>query len=176
MTRLRHPLPPVHQADRRRLLGWVSAGTLLVLAACQTPPPAADPQTQRATALKNLGFKRTDEGWEFDISGKLLFDTASDALDADSQASASRIGLALAQLGIAHLRVEGHTDNVGSAQSNYSLSLRRAEAVARVLAAQGLPLAQIQVRGLGKDRPVVDNDTAEGRLQNRRVAVIVPVQ
>jgi outer membrane protein OmpA-like peptidoglycan-associated protein len=172
VTRLRHPPSPGHQAGRRRLLGWASASTLL-LAACQTTP---DPATRRATALAHLGFHRTDEGWEFDISGKLLFDTASDTLDADSQATASRIGLGLAQLGITHLRVEGHTDNVGSAAANYSLSLRRAEAVARVLAAQGLPMAQIQVRGLGKDRPVVDNDTAEGRLQNRRVAVVVPGQ
>jgi outer membrane protein OmpA-like peptidoglycan-associated protein len=176
LTRLRHPPSPGHRTGRRRLLGWASASTLLLLAACQTAPTAPDAPTRRAAALTQLGFHRSDEGWEFDISGKLLFDTASDTLDADSQATASRIGLGLAQLGITHLRVEGHTDNVGTAAANYSLSLRRAEAVAHVLAAQGLPLAQIHVRGLGKDRPVVDNNSAEGRLQNRRVAVIVPGQ
>ena len=167
-------------AGRRAWLGGV--GAALLLAACQSPvpvtvaapaPPPVDQRAAREAELRRLGFKRTDDGWEFSFPGKLLFETASDALDAESLVMAERISKGLVQLGIDSLRVEGHTDNVGSAQYNQTLSLRRAEAVARALAAGGLPFDQIQVRGLGKDKPIVDNGTPEGRSQNRRVAVVV---
>lgn len=163
---------------RRQFLGFAAISTLVLLEACQSTPPAPtlDAAAQRAVELQQLGFVRTEEGWEYPISGKILFDTASDAMDADSQAVTTRIGSALARLGIDHLRVEGHTDNVGTAGFNQTLSLRRAEAVAHALASQGLPLDGMEVRGWGKDRPVVANDTPAGRLQNRRVAVIVPAQ
>ncbi|WP_295957302.1 OmpA family protein [Rhodoferax sp.] len=171
-------LPRIDSKIRRHLLGSAAIFTLAVLGACQSAPPAPalDPAAQRTAELVRLGFVRTEEGWEYPISGKILFDTASDAMDAESQAVTTSIGSALARLGIDHLRVEGHTDNVGSATFNQTLSLRRAEAVARALASQGLPIDGMEVRGWGKDRPVVANDTPAGRLQNRRVAVIVPAQ
>jgi outer membrane protein OmpA-like peptidoglycan-associated protein len=164
---------------RRQLLMSCACATLL-LAACQTPPPATAPVAtppaaeQREAELQRLGFKRTDEGWEFSFPGKLLFDIDSDALDADNQLAAEKIAKGLQQLGIDSLRIEGHTDNVGPVPHNQALSLKRAEAVARALVAAGLPPARLRVRGLGKDNPVADNGTPEGRLQNRRVAVIVP--
>nr|WP_315188446.1 OmpA family protein [uncultured Albidiferax sp.] len=160
---------------RRLILGSTAALTLGLLVACQSTPPAAPP-LDRATELERLGFVRTEEGWEYPISGKILFDTASDALDSESQAVAGRIGSALSKLGINRLRVEGHTDNVGPAAFNQTLSLRRAEAVAQALVSQGLPKDGMEVRGWGKDRPVVSNDTPDGRMQNRRVSVIVPAQ
>lgn len=140
------------------------------------PAPPSLPTLDRTAELRRLGFTLTDEGWEYPISGKILFDIASDALDTESQAVTARIGSALARLGIDHLRVEGHTDSVGSTAFNQILSLRRADAVAQALAAQGLPLDGMEIRGWGKDRPVVSNDGPAGRMQNRRVAVIVPAQ
>lgn len=172
--RLLASMPP-RGTIHRRAFAATTACALAWLAGCQATP-APTTLLQRSAELELLGFVRTDEGWEYPISGKLLFDTASDTLDPESQAVATRIGSALTRLGIDHLRVEGHTDNVGAAAFNQALSLRRAEAVAQALAAQGLPLKGIEVRGWGKDRPVVANDTPAGRLQNRRVAVIVPAQ
>ncbi|APW40029.1 hypothetical protein RD110_24845 [Rhodoferax koreense] len=165
----------------RRQFALLAGLAVLGLAGCQTPPPAAAPvpidaKAHRVAELKRLGFVQSDDGWEYSFPGKILFDTASDALDPASQTAADRIGEALLKLGVDHLRVEGHTDNVGSAAFNQTLSLRRAEAVARALAAKGLPLNLMEVRGLGKDKPIVDNNTPENRLQNRRVAVIVPNQ
>lgn len=164
---------------RRRLMMSFACATLLLLG-CQSTPPTGGPVTpvptaaQREAELLRLGFKRTDDGWEFSFPGKLLFDTASDALDAENQLAAEKIAKGLQQLGIDSLRIEGHTDNVGPVPFNQSLSLKRAEAVARALVAAGLPPAGLRIRGLGKDNPVADNSTPEGRLQNRRVAVIVP--
>jgi outer membrane protein OmpA-like peptidoglycan-associated protein len=48
--------------------------------------------------------------------------------------------------------------------------------VAQALSRQGIPLARMEIRGLGKEKPIVDNNSADNRSQNRRVAVIVPAQ
>ncbi|HVT45210.1 MAG TPA: OmpA family protein [Thermoanaerobaculia bacterium] len=69
--------------------------------------------------------------------------------------------------------IEGHTDSVGSAESNQALSLRRAEAVRDALAGFGMPSAAITVSGRGEDVPVATNATAAGRQQNRRVELII---
>jgi outer membrane protein OmpA-like peptidoglycan-associated protein len=74
------------------------------------------------------------------------------------------------------LRVDGHTDNVGTIEYNQQLSMRRAEAVARVLLTCGFARDHLDVRGFGKTRPIADNGTALGRAENRRVAIIVTVE
>jgi outer membrane protein OmpA-like peptidoglycan-associated protein len=68
--------------------------------------------------------------------------------------------------------VEGGTDSVGDADYNYQLSERRADAVIQYLAAEHkVPAYKIYLIGLGKDKPVDSNKTAEGRAKNRRVDV-----
>src|SRR5260370_39956357 len=68
------------------------------------------------------------------------------------------------------ITVEGGTDSVGSADYNYGLSERRADAVIQYLASQhSIPAHKIYLVGLGKDKPVEDNKTREGRAKNRRV-------
>ena len=68
----------------------------------------------------------------------------------------------------------GYSDNVGSDEYNLELSKRRAESVANYLMNNiGIGEDQIVVNWYGKDNPVADNDTAEGRAQNRRVEIAV---
>ena len=80
-----------------------------------------------------------------------------------------------AQLGNAKsyiLEVTGGTDSVGSAEYNYDLSQRRADAVVQYLAAKyGVAPHRFYLIGIGKDKEVAPNNTAEGRKQNRRVEV-----
>lgn len=163
------PLPP--PPNRRACLAIVLIATAL-LGACAAPPPV----DARAQALQAMGFRATQAGWEFSLTGKLLFDTDSDQLDAQSQSTADRLGRELGILGVEQVRVEGHTDNVGSAAYNQGLSLRRAQVVANALVKAGLHDAKVDVQGLGKAHPVSDNSNPETRLQNRRVSVIVPAQ
>lgn len=74
----------------------------------------------------------------------------------------------------ARLTVEGHTDDQGSRQSNLDLSLERARRVAAALAAKlGLPDDALAVAGMGPDRPVAPNSTAEGRALNRRIEILL---
>ncbi|HEU4409325.1 MAG TPA: OmpA family protein [Polyangiaceae bacterium] len=71
---------------------------------------------------------------------------------------------------ILRVEVSGHTDNVGPADKNRDLSRRRADAVVAYLAKKkGVPAGKIVAVGLGPDKPVADNNTPEGREQNRRV-------
>src|SRR5580658_7116896 len=80
-----------------------------------------------------------------------------------------------AQLGSAKsyiLEVTGGTDSTGPAQYNYDLSQRRADAVVQYLAAKyGIQAHRFYLIGIGKDKEVASNDTADGRKQNRRVEV-----
>lgn len=74
----------------------------------------------------------------------------------------------------AELTLEGHTDNVGSAEANRKLSQQRAEAVKQVLVQRfGSEAERITAVGQGETEPVADNDTAEGRAENRRVEAVL---
>ncbi len=167
-----------------RVVGVIlSLAFTALLAACQAPPasppapeaPAAPSASERkAAVLRQYGFEPTEGGWELQMSGKLLFDFDSVELNADSHDSVLRMGRALAEVGIDTLRVEGHTDEQGARAYNERLSLRRAQAVARVLADAGLPAARIDTVGLGASRPVVQGTSVASRRENRRVAIIVP--
>ncbi len=67
------------------------------------------------------------------------------------------------------LFIDGHTDNVGSAESNLKLSKDRAESVKKYIVDKGVEGSRITAMGFGMTRPVLPNTTAEGRKKNRRV-------
>jgi len=70
---------------------------------------------------------------------------------------------------IKHLRVQGHTDSVGSAAYNKELSRKRAASVAAALVRAGIPKAFLSSEGFGLEKPIAENTTDEGRAANRRV-------
>jgi outer membrane protein OmpA-like peptidoglycan-associated protein len=71
------------------------------------------------------------------------------------------------------LRIDGHTDAVGSVKYNMDLSLKRAVTVANYLITrEGIDPARIFVRGMGKSAPIADNSTDEGRKLNRRFEIV----
>lgn len=69
--------------------------------------------------------------------------------------------------------IEGHTDDTGAEGYNQQLSQRRAEAVEDFLVAQGIEPGRIRATGRGEAVPVASNDTQAGRLQNRRIEVVI---
>lgn len=74
---------------------------------------------------------------------------------------------------IARISIEGHTDSRGNAWKNKALSERRANAVRRYLIDKGISPHRLTAKGFGADRPIADNDTTQGREQNRRVEFIL---
>lgn len=141
----------------RRQTGRFLAAALLStsLAACVATPPPAAPRP-------------------FEVPSDVLFSTGSATLRPQAQAALTDIvGQIRAVFPNPAIRVIGHTDNVGSDATNDALSLRRAEAVRSWLITNGgLAPAVVSAEGHGKNEPLVPNDTAAGRAQNRRVQLI----
>jgi len=75
------------------------------------------------------------------------------------------------QVPTARLLVEGHTDNVGNAESNRKLSVRRAGQVKDYLVKRGAAASNLETGGQGPDKPIASNETTEGKAQNRRVEI-----
>lgn len=102
----------------------------------------------------------------------ILFDTGSDRIKPESTPTLQEIADMLTQHADLKLTIEGHTDNVGSAASNKSLSEQRAAAVKTYLVSKGIDAARIETAGLGDTKPAAPNTTPEGRQQNRRVELV----
>src|SRR5262249_52090977 len=101
------------------------------------------------------------------------FEFGSTRLTPESQGTLNDVASILAAFPTSTVRVESHTDNVGSVESNLELSLSRSEAVKGMLGGKGVDLSRITTAGLGQENPIASNDTEEGRAQNRRTDIVV---
>lgn len=100
------------------------------------------------------------------------FDTGSDHISASSADVLETIYNLLIQAEDTKLKLEGHTDDTGSSETNYDLSQKRAQAVVTFLRGKGIPQSRFQsVIGKGEDEPVESNSTNSGRAKNRRVVI-----
>jgi len=103
----------------------------------------------------------------------ILFATGKAEVQPESRPVLKEIASVLKQHGDLKILIEGHTDNVGAAASNLSLSDARAAAVKAVLVAEhGVDAARITTKGFGDTKPSAPNATAIGRAQNRRVEIV----
>lgn len=103
----------------------------------------------------------------------ILFATGSDQIRVESKPTLDAIGQMLQAHADLKLSIEGHTDNVGSAPSNQTLSEKRAAAVRQFLVANyQIDASRLTSKGLGSTKPAAPNTTAEGRQQNRRVELV----
>jgi OmpA-OmpF porin, OOP family len=100
------------------------------------------------------------------------FDTNKVTLKEDGQAAVKEIVTLLKSDQELKLSVEGHTDNVGDAKSNKTLSEQRAKAVMQAAVAQGVNASRLSSAGFGAEKPVADNRNEEGRAKNRRVELV----
>ncbi|MCQ2188453.1 MAG: OmpA family protein [Paludibacteraceae bacterium] len=67
----------------------------------------------------------------------------------------------------------GHTDSDCTNEKNLALSVKRAQAVKRVITSKGIDESRIVARGFGETKPIISNRTSLGRSQNRRAEIIV---
>ncbi len=121
-----------------------------------------------------LDTRRETRGLIVNLSD-VLFDFNKASLKPGAREKLSKLaGILLAYPGQYQLEIEGHTDSVGSDDYNQKLSEGRAAAVRDYLSQEGIKSEKIiAVRGLGKNKPVTTNDTAEGRQMNRRVEIVI---
>ena len=107
------------------------------------------------------------------LGSEVLFDTGKFVLKPAATGTLKELAALLAKHSTSTIVIEGHTDSVGSPESNQLLSENRASAVKQWLVANGIPASRITTKGFGSTAPVATNETADGRQKNRRVAVRV---
>ncbi len=104
------------------------------------------------------------------LNGSVHFDTDKAVIKPDSFALLDEVvGVLQKNPQLKLVRVEGHTDNRGTATYNLDLSRRRAAAVLEYLVQHGVSRKRLVSAGYGFERPIADNATALGRAKNRRV-------
>ncbi len=101
------------------------------------------------------------------------FPSSTATLAPDEEAALRSFARAVRRLPRLALSVEGHTDRRGERDLNERLSWLRAQAVAAILIAEGIPAGRISTRGLGSSRPADVGDAPEAWAHNRRVQVLV---
>ncbi|RJQ66400.1 MAG: OmpA family protein [Desulfobacteraceae bacterium] len=104
----------------------------------------------------------------------LRFPVGGASLQQADQELLNKVQRAILTFGAPEVIIEGHTDNTGAPEKNRALSKQRAESVKQFLAQRyTLPLEKIATVGHGDTRPIASNETSEGRVQNRRIDVII---
>ncbi len=103
----------------------------------------------------------------------ILFDFNKANLSAAAKKSLKEFATKMADMPETDITIWGHTDNIGTAEANQSVSQKRANAVKDFLAANGIAAERMLSEGKSFDMPVADNATEEGRAQNRRVEVYI---
>ncbi len=148
--------------------------------AAQSQAAQASAQAAQANAraaalearLKELQAQETERGLLVTL-GDVLFEFGKANLLPTSGSRLDKLADFLRQYPDRKLLIEGHTDSVGSSAANQTLSERRAQSVQQALTMRGVDPSRITTRGYGKDYPVANNGTPEGRALNRRVEVVI---
>jgi OOP family OmpA-OmpF porin len=131
--------------------GTWNAGTK----SCDMPVPVEPPKVEKEvfeTAYKNL-----------------LFDSGKATIKSSSFPSLDKVANVLTKNPAWKLNLVGHTDSQGDDTFNMNLSKARAEAVKQYLTGKGVGSERITATGKGETMPIADNNTAQGRQDNRRV-------
>ncbi|WOD45312.1 OmpA family protein [Hwangdonia lutea] len=137
-----------------------------------------DKQAQKIEEeIPGAQVERVDNGIvvTFDENSGVYFATAKYNINSASQETLNKLANVFKEYPDTNILVVGHTDSVGSDESNMILSKNRAYAVTNYLKGKGLSSGRFTTNWFGESQPMHDNATAEGRAKNRRVNVaIVP--
>lgn len=102
--------------------------------------------------------------------GPIRFKTGTAEIDPVCDPTMQTIADIIREVPGYHVQVDGHTDNVGKAESNQKLSQQRATAVVNYLVSKkGIEAKRLSAKGWGASAPIADNGTETGRAKNRRV-------
>lgn len=162
------------------------AAALLSLHSCKTKKKIAEVPVQQQAAqtttdpeldkikkdLPQDQVERTNAGIKFTFNAEILFPTNSSYLNEDSKKRLSDVIKVIQEKDKNRkILIEGHSDKTGTATYNQWLSEKRAVSVKNYLVGLGIGAEKISTAGLGDTKPIADNKTKEGRLQNRRVEI-----
>ena len=101
----------------------------------------------------------------------IQFEIGSSAIKEGSVVILEKIGQAMQMYPDYNIRVEGHTDDIGTKESNDALSQDRAQSVVTWLIDHNISSERLEAKGFGSSKPLASNNTSEGQLRNRRVEI-----
>lgn len=132
---------------------------------------------ERATAGTGVAVSQTaDNRLKLDIPSDASFDVGRSAIKPGFVPVLNHFATSLNQNPVTTVTIIGHTDSTGSDAINNPLSFNRANAARDYLVSRGVAPQRIATDGRGSREPVADNNSAQGRAQNRRVEIYVAEQ
>lgn len=117
--------------------------------------------------------ERVGEGIVVELSSQILFGFDQADLSTEAKSNLDHLVKVLNEYPDTDIELQGHTDSRGSEAYNQTLSERRAGAVSSYLASRGINNTRLSTKGFGETMPKYDNDSEEGRAQNRRVEFLI---
>ncbi|HER08320.1 MAG TPA: OmpA family protein [Bacteroides sp.] len=126
-----------------------------------------------AESVPDARVERVGEGIVVEFDSNILFGFDSSDLTGASRENLDKLVVVLEKYPDTNIEIQGHTDSTGPEDYNQALSERRARSVAGYLAVQGVMNERLSTVGFGETTPRYDNETEEGRAQNRRVDFLI---
>ncbi len=121
---------------------------------------------------KDIQLSTLEVGGQYTIND-ILFDYNSDRINDTIKVVLNEFAEYLMINPKLRLSLQGHTDDIGSAESNMTLSTSRAKTVYDYLVSRGIEKNRLAYQGLGETKPIASNATEEGRAKNRRTVFVV---
>ncbi|MDZ4730485.1 MAG: OmpA family protein [Xanthomonadales bacterium] len=133
-----------------------------------------DKQQRELEQIENAEVERIDaETLRISFDSDILFAVDSSVLSSGAMRSLDDFSQVMQDYPKTAILIQGYTDSTGSEQHNQALSERRAGSVEQHLSLRGVDGSRMNALGYGEGYPVADNDTSQGRSQNRRVEILV---
>jgi outer membrane protein OmpA-like peptidoglycan-associated protein len=126
-----------------------------------------------AKNVPDAKVERVGEGIVVEFSSNILFGFDESNLSADAKTNLDKLVVVLNSYADTDIEVQGHTDSKGSVAYNQTLSEQRAGTVSKYLTGKGIAADRMNIKGFGEDLPKYENDTSDGRTQNRRVEFMI---
>lgn len=122
--------------------------------------------------IDTMELKKTEKGKSF-ILDNIYYQTGSDEIFPESIIILNEFASFLKDHPEMKVEIQGHTDNTGNAQENIQLSQKRADKVVQFLQEKGVDKNNLSAKGYGAEKPIANNNIADGRAKNRRTEFLV---
>jgi outer membrane protein OmpA-like peptidoglycan-associated protein len=126
-----------------------------------------------AKSVPDAKVERVGEGIVVEFNSSILFGFDKSGLSNEAKLNLDKLVTVLDSYADTNIEIQGHTDSKGSEAYNQDLSVQRARAVSYYLTDKAISSDRLTVKGFGESLPKYENDTENGRTQNRRVEFLI---
>jgi len=126
-----------------------------------------------AKTVPDAKVERVGEGIVVEFNSSILFGFDKSGLSNDAKLNLDKLVTVLDNYADTNIEIQGHTDSKGSEAYNQDLSVQRTRKVSYYLTDKGINSDRLTIKGFGETLPKYENDTENGRSQNRRVEFLI---